>query len=778
MRKYIRKVFISLTVFSVLAGPSFNGVPLLLDSVRAEEVKPEEIDLDKIFGTISVERAGIVNTFDREYIDKHTTVRGFTTKNNGSLYWKRNKELEGNRFYLPGALNETRGNSEGIVELKLKVQLKGETTYRERDIAVNMNTDYYPTLKTVVGNRDVKQGEFVLLGGTLWQVFGKNYLKTAKPAKQWDSFKNSPNGLFSPNVKGTVGHYLNSDFLDSFDEEEKAYLVKRRWEIKSRSGYLKANPRAYVGMPTFDEAMNYNLPFKFTGSDQMGLISPENSLLLWNETMGFAFERSFNVYATVEVKENTILEGEGTQSNPYRIVSLKDETPSIDPPQNFKALTNDFSLDISWDGKPDHLYTLKSNDTVIYSGKDNSFRYITNSPDTQYKLSLTATSKDLTSAPVEIISKTLPQQNVETPKNLKVTSTKDTLSFLWDKENNAGSYNIKLNGEIKYSGPFKDTPVVIENLAPNTNYSVELIAVGFDKKTESNPTSLVVKTDKDEAAGEVPEKPEKFLAGKVQPYSVTLRWDQSQDADEYVVSRNDGLIVFSGKLTIFRDENVEPNQTYKYQLTAKNKYGHSEKVEYEVTTPEDIKIEPPATPEVGPTTVSFDFREVKGAKGYGIDRNPSWTYKPNGDGTYHVSYVNTVTGEKRDLGNLKTNGSNEIPFSEDGLDPGKNYHYSVVAYLDDGPNGEIVTTEPTEVVITTPINPDSGTGGGTTPDPSTPGTSGGTTPDPSTPGTGGGTTPDPSTPGTGGGTTPDPSTPGTGGGTTPDPSTPGTGGGT
>ncbi|MCZ0833378.1 hypothetical protein O0535_21975, partial [Brevibacillus halotolerans] len=784
-----------------VVGSSVASIPFSEEVSAAETtIDLSKLDQEKLYGTYKFERMDLYNKFDqqlsrqnvyyRNYIIDGETIRSVQSQNivNGTV-----KINDINKYIKEG---------QSVLKMVVKMKPRGDWKNQdvEKEVSIDIPADYFKRFKATLGDREVKKGDYVTLGGFMWRVMGDNYLLHDGMTYRSGNFLTSPNGVFSPKAPGSIGHYLNNDFLDSFPDEDKTYLENHRWEIRHTKGDLITATRAYIGMPSLQDFKDYPITMgsRFTNGNtyKYGIMTPiDPSYGTWTmrvdmrdeDIEGLSAKDKFDVKATTYVKPGVKITGDGTKENPFKITG---EGGSIETPKNLRVTSvTDHYVDIVWDGVPNTTYTLKANGSIIYTGEATTYKYMTNAPNTEYKFTLTASNGKDTSDPVEIIGKTLEQQAVPNPDNLKLVSkAKDKLSVSWDKVENAGSYRLKLNGEVKYNG--NQTQVDVQGLKPDTDYSVELVAIGLDGKMESSSSTMIIKTDKDEEIGEVPSTPENFYASKVQPYSITLRWNQSEGAEEYVMTRDNDLIVYSGKPTIFKDENVDPNKTYKYILTAKNKYGVSTAVDYEVKTPEDIKVQPPASPEVGPTTVSFDFKEVKGAKAYGVDRNPSWSYKPNGDGTYQVSYVNTVTGEKRDLGNIKTNSTGEIPFSEDRLEPGKNYHYSVVAYLEDGPNGEIVTTDPTEVVITTPINPDSGTGEGTT-DPA-PSTGGGTTdPAPSTggettdpaPSTGGETTdPAPSTggettdpaPSTGGGTT-DPA-PSTGGGTT-DPA-PSTGGGT
>ncbi|MBA4535486.1 fibronectin type III domain-containing protein, partial [Brevibacillus halotolerans] len=813
MRKFLKKVITSITAFSLaVVGSSFVSTPFSIEGTSAAEatIDLSKLDQEKLYGTYEFERMDLYNKFDHQLTRQNVYYRNYSI--DGKTIYNVQPQVIVNGTVKIHDIYKYIKEGQSVLNMVVKMKPKGDWKNQDvvKEVSIDIPADYLKRFKATLGDKEVNKGDYVTLGGFMWRVMGDNYLLHDGVTYKGGTFSNSANGVFSPKNPGSIGHYLNNDFLDSFPDEDKAYLENHRWEIRTDNGDLITATRAYIGMPSLQDFKDYPITMGrgVTNGNvyNYGIMSPIAPLYgTWTVRVdmsdeniaGLPAKEKFDVKATTHLKSNVKITGEGTKENPYKITGVG---VSINAPNNLRVTSaTDHFVDIVWEGVPNATYTLKANGSVIYTGEATSYKYMTNAPNTEYKFTLTASNGKETSDPVEVVGKTLEQQTVPNPNNLKLVSiSKDKLSISWDKVDNAGIYRIKLNGEVKYNG--NQTQVDFQGLKSDTEYTIELVAIGLDGNTESSPSTMNIKTDKDEEIGEVPSKPKNFYAGKVQPHSITLRWSQSEGAEEYVMTRDNDLVVYSGKTTIFRDENVDPNQVYKYVLIAKNKYGVSTSVDYEVKTPEDKKVQLPTSPEVGPTTVSFDFKEVAGAKGYGIDRNPSWTYKPNGDGTYHVNYVNTVTGEKRDLGNMKLNDSGKIPFIEDGLEAGKNYHYSVIAYLEDGPNGEVMTTEPTEVVVTTPINPvpgkeegttdptpapgeettapsTPGTGGGSTTAPSTPGTGGGSTTAPSTPGTGGGSTTAPSTPGTGGGSTTAPSTPGTGGGSTTAPSTPGTGGG-
>src|SRR5690606_38217026 len=138
-------------------------------------------------------------------------------------------------------------------------------------------------------------------------------------------------------------------------------------------------------------------------------------------------------------------------------------------------------------------------------------------------------------------------------------------------------------------------------------------------------------------------------------------------------------------------------------VVAVNKWGTSpESDEVTITTLEEIPsilIVPSENPPLS-GQITFSFQIIEGAYEYHVERNPHWVYTEYVAGTLHLMYENTVTGATIDYSNVSpVNG--KLGFFDDGVDPGNDYHYDVVA-VRKKPDGSDEIIGHTPVEITTP----------------------------------------------------------------------------
>ncbi|WP_232699416.1 S-layer homology domain-containing protein [Brevibacillus daliensis] len=296
---------------------------------------------------------------------------------------------------------------------------------------------------------------------------------------------------------------------------------------------------------------------------------------------------------------------------------------------------------------------------------------------------------------------------ISQPTNLKVTgTTSNSITLNWDKVEAAKKYKLSVGSETIFVDNTQSTPTVtVEKLKGETTYVVTLVAIGADGVTESAPTTTNATTLADSVPNPnevAPAQPANFKASKVQSSSIVLQWSEVKGADEYILKRDDNVLIAKTKSTVVKDDTVTPNKLHKYYVVAKNKYGESAPVEYVVKTPPVTKVEK-SNVDSTHNKVSFNFKQVEGATGYVVTRNSEWIYTPNGDGTFSLKVVNK-TGTSTNLGKV-TPKNGMLEFTESDLDSNKKYSYELIAYLPSGPNGEVVSTDPTTVDAKTAEKP-------------------------------------------------------------------------
>lgn len=445
-------------------------------------------------------------------------------------------------------------------------------------------------------------------------------------------------------------------------------------------------------------------------------------------------------------------------------IVTKKETVTLDKPANFVLTPKTTSVKATWDAVNGASgYKLMNGNSVVYQGPLTTFSDVDLAEGTTYHYSVVAMKDDVVSEAAKASTTTLVNQ-LPYPANLHVTDLKwNNVRFEWDAVEGADEYLVTRDGQsigVPMSTWWSQDS---ESIAPGATYTYRVAA--YKNGVLGKSALLVVTIPAEPIEGQAPTGDLSIKATRVYHDRVGLGWNTVTGATYYEVYQDTDYKIWSGTLNSITDLNVGPEETHTYKVVAGNDWGTLESNVVVVTTPsapQSIVIAP-SEPTEG--TITFNYKYVEGSVMY-VERNPQTKAVPVGDGTYHVTYYNSATGETRDEG-IQTPVNGMLTFTETGIDPGKNYHYDITAVIVKADGTEEVVGE-SKVDVTAPADGSGVTVPGTIVPPTDPGTT--------EPGNGEGETPTPN-PGTGngGGTTPtNPTTPGTGGSAT----NPSTGGGT
>lgn len=446
---------------------------------------------------------------------------------------------------------------------------------------------------------------------------------------------------------------------------------------------------------------------------------------------------------------------------------------ALTAPSDFKVTgKTDKTVSFSWTSVPGATgYEIKDVTTgaVLYDGGTVTVATISGlNPSTDYTFEIVAKDGSAQTSPSSSVNVTTNAETIPYPAGFTVTKvTYDQVDLIWNLVPNVDGYTVYRDGvaldTIDYTFYTDNT------VAESTKYIYSVVA--NKGGLSSQPAVKEVNTPARPVDGQAPGMPTGLKVVRAYADKVKLQWDMVSDATEYEVYRNGTNLVYKGPLTVLTDDTTGPEETYAYLVVAVNQFGKTAGAPVSVTTPAEapqIIITPVPSPAEG--TITFNFKVIPEVDKYYVERNPQWTYTSNSDGTFHKTFVNSVTGEVRDYGNVAVEDG-ALPFYEEGILAGQNYKYEITA-VKTAADGTPEVVGESEVSVDTPTDgsgvtvPDpNGNGGGTNP-PTNPG-DGGTTP-PTNPGEGNGGTTPPTNPGTGGGgsTTP-PSGGGNGGSTTP-----------
>jgi alpha-tubulin suppressor-like RCC1 family protein/fibronectin type 3 domain-containing protein len=183
-----------------------------------------------------------------------------------------------------------------------------------------------------------------------------------------------------------------------------------------------------------------------------------------------------------------------------------------------------------------------------------------------------------------------------------------------------------------------------EGLEPNTLYQYNIISED-DAGNKSRATTVSATT--------LPSTPDNLKISEVTQNSITLTWD-GQSGVNFIVKRN-GTQVYNGTKNSFKDTNLEPDQTYTYEVIAENVSGLSlpSSITAKTLSAASETISRVDATVIG-NTVTLTWNDVSNTYGY---------------------YVHRYNGDKREL----NKSTKENQFVDTDVLPG-NYRYEVIVY--------------------------------------------------------------------------------------------------
>ena len=247
------------------------------------------------------------------------------------------------------------------------------------------------------------------------------------------------------------------------------------------------------------------------------------------------------------------------------------------------------------------------------------------------------------------------------------------------------------------------TTLTLSNLTPGDSYKVKIRSRYYNAdrtvRESSGPWTNVITQ---RVMNHPPAAPTGLAASEVSHDSLTLTWDDPQDANitGYRVMRGpDGnslsaLADTQGDSTSFTDSTVEPGTTYHYGVLALSQDGDGAQSTTSVTTPaepqETVQNDPPAAPtgltasniEHDSLTITWDDPEDDSITGYRVLRGPD---------------ANSLSTLENDTESVSTE------YEDETVDPETTYSYGVLALSADGNS-----VQSSSLSATTPAAPSSG----------------------------------------------------------------------
>ena len=252
----------------------------------------------------------------------------------------------------------------------------------------------------------------------------------------------------------------------------------------------------------------------------------------------------------------------------------------------------------------------------------------------------------------EVCATTLEPNTTPTPTNLAAMATSEsTIDLLWDKVEEAASYNVYQGTELIASG-ITDTKYTVENLNAETNYCFVVTAVNVIGESDKSE-SACAKTLKKRPAAPI------VTATADSESAITLTWDDVYGALSYKIYQDTKVIASGITKTTYTVTGLDAETEYCFYMTAVNETGASANSETAcATTLEAPKA--PAAPVVtatadDDTTITLTWDAVENATSYNV-------YTGTGTSTTLLASKITAT-----------------TYTVQGLSPAKTYCFNVTA---------------------------------------------------------------------------------------------------
>ncbi len=446
--------------------------------------------------------------------------------------------------------------------------------------------------------------------------------------------------------------------------------------------------------PTFDvdgHTTNYATTVPFAGTYTQGIIANESDISgIASGTVG---GKSVNVHVSAEYAVTyTVTDNNGQAATITETVTVGDdeEKPVITPLGSSETIivseTDTYT-------EPDA--TVKDNDPA-YS---EDVTVAGDTPDTsvvgEYTVLYTAPADAAGNIPDEksiVISIVDPPTSPPaTIRTLSVSSTThDSITLSWDAVATAASYTVTriVDGgpDVEVASEITELTATDENLAADTTYKYTIKAINSAGASTSLEFSLNTA-----AIPAAPAAPVLSVTSTTDT-TVSFSWGAVEGADSYTLTRvvadgSDVPVPTTPELTA-TDENLAPETSYNYIITATNAGGTTPSATFEATTSAPPA---PATP-VFSTVVSATHNSI----------NLSWSAVAGAD-----SYTLTRVAESGN--NVRVFSGDALTFTNAGLDPDTAYNYIIMATNSAGtsePSDQFTATTstapPTLVIHDTP----------------------------------------------------------------------------
>ena len=326
------------------------------------------------------------------------------------------------------------------------------------------------------------------------------------------------------------------------------------------------------------------------------------------------------------------------------------EVDKIPAPTNLVATTtSESTIDLMWDiVKEAESYKVYQGTNLIASGiTDTKYTVENLDAETNYCFVVTAVNIVGESEYSESACATTLKAKPAPPVVTATADSESAITLTWEAVYGAESYNVYQGTEI-IASEITNTTYTITGLEAETNYCFTMTAVNETGESASSESACATTLE----APKAPEAPV-VTATADGDNTVILTWNAVENATSYNIYQYQGTSVVLGIAeTTYTVENLTPNTTYCFVVTAVNEIGESENSEPACATTDEkltgiIVKSYDLSNHIGETTLTatlINKCETAIPAGAKVNLSCNDSYVTIVDGTYYLSNVLAVDG--------------------------------------------------------------------------------------------------------------------------------------
>ena len=172
------------------------------------------------------------------------------------------------------------------------------------------------------------------------------------------------------------------------------------------------------------------------------------------------------------------------------------------------------------------------------------------------------------------------------PKNIKTSSTNNSLTISWDAAQYASSYKIVLNipvgytNEIVQNGTTSGTSYTFTDLHPGTPYTFTVQSIN-----RTGFSDAVGGSGKTTGVSPLPGAPSELKLVSRTDTSISVSWKAGTNVANYsTVASANGVTGGKPTSTSYTFNNLKPGTSYRISVVSQNSFGNSASVELDITT--------------------------------------------------------------------------------------------------------------------------------------------------------------------------------------------------